>query len=349
MTFKHSHNHLKKILFILRKRNYGYGPSFGLSNSCSFISNALSKHNIDSKIIEVIDGNGINREVHQYNPSIVILEAIWVTPDKIKELIELYNKKYKHIQWIIRVHSNAPFLSRESLALKWIREYHEISKKYKNLHIAANNIRLVEELQLSLDIECLYLPNIYCPPIYPHHKKKENDGYLDIACFGAIRELKNIFPQALAAVIYGNQTGQKIKFHINCDRIEEKNNAILKNLIALFHNTNHKLVTHNWMLHEKLIEYIQKHIQIGMAVSFTESYGITAYDYSSNDVPVVASKEIDAILSMFYADPTSYKSIVSRLELADNCRDRSISLWLNKYLLNKANKKSTKIWLNFLN
>lgn len=335
-----------KILFVLKKRNYGYGPSFGLSNSCAFVGNALFKYGIEFKVVEVIDGNGIDKEVHDYDPTHVILEAVWTTSAKIIELLELYKKKRPNMQWNVRIHSNSPFLSRESVIIQWVREYAEIAKKYKNFSISANNKRLVQELKLALGIKIVYLPNIYCPPDYPNQPKKQ-DKFLDIACFGAIRELKAIFPQAVAAMIYGNLSGQRIRFHINCNRIEEKNNAILKNLIALFDKTKHELVLHEWMLHKDLIELIQKQIDIGMAVSFSESYGITAYDYVINDVPVVGSKEIESILCIFKANPTEYTSIVKKLRLADLSRLIKIH-YFNKCLLNRSNEQSIQAWLKYL-
>ena len=68
----------KRILFILKRHNYG--PSYGLLNSCGYISEALRRNGIESKSVEVTDNNDIDREVSQYQPTHVIIEALWVVP-----------------------------------------------------------------------------------------------------------------------------------------------------------------------------------------------------------------------------------------------------------------------------
>lgn len=335
--------HKIKILFVLKKRS-NYGPSFGLKNSCLMVSHTLKKYNIDSQVIEVIDGNDIDRYVHRIKPTIVILEAIWCPPYKVKEL----TNKYKNIKWFLRLHSDIPFLAREGIAIEWIKEYWKIGKHHKNLYISGNSLRINNELELSLGIKSLYLPNIYYPERYPGYKEKKCDDYLDIACLGAIRELKAHLSQALAAIIYGNQTNQKIRFHINGNRLEgPKTDSILKNIINLFKGTEHKLVIHDWMTHHELIELIQKQIDIGMAVSFSETYCIQAYDYVVNNVPIVGSNEIKYILSIFKADPTNYQSIVDCLKRADHSRKNKIH-YLNRILLHLGNNKAIKEWLNVI-
>src|SRR5258706_2460227 len=197
-----------KILFVLKKRNLGYGPSFGLHCSCDMVSKTLAAHDIDSKIVEVIDGNCIDRHTHQYKPSHVVLEAIFCPPNKVLELVKLYPK----IKWLVRLHSASPFLACDGIAIEWLREYQNISNKHRNFKISCNDKRLIEELRLSLNIQSNYTPNIYFPEDYPIKFDKKKDEYLDIACFGAIRELKSHFTQAIAAIIYGNEINKKIRF-----------------------------------------------------------------------------------------------------------------------------------------
>jgi hypothetical protein len=95
-----------KVLFCL-KQAVSSGGSYseqgsskgGLLNSARFVSNAL-KHflKIESEIKIVVDGNGIDREISLYNPDIIILEALWATPAKISELMELYPKKSSSLE-----------------------------------------------------------------------------------------------------------------------------------------------------------------------------------------------------------------------------------------------------------
>lgn len=334
---------MKKVLFVLKRRSE-YGVSFGLINSCNFVKNWLETIGIEAKVVQVLDNNKIDFEVHNYKPTHVIIESLWVVPSKINELIN----KYKKIQWIARVHSCSPFLSREGIAFEWLKEYWKISQKYDNFTISCNNQRLQKELSRALGIESSYSPNIYCPPSYLIFPRKDHQGFLNVGCFGAIRELKAHGPQALAALSFGNLQGLKIRFHINGNRLEgAQTDGILKNLINLFKESDHELVIHDWMTHEQFDRLIQEQIDIGMAVSFSESYCIIAYDYVTNNIPVVGSKEIQYILPIFKADPTDNESMVECFKLAYISRFTGLHC-LNKALLWWGNYRAKRAWNQLL-
>ena len=103
-------NRKPKILFILKQRLDSYGgTSVGLINSAIFVCNTLISHGVEAKVVIVKDANDIDREVMKFKPSHVILEAIWVPPYKMVELLSI--NRYKKVQWIIRIHSKTSLLS----------------------------------------------------------------------------------------------------------------------------------------------------------------------------------------------------------------------------------------------
>ena len=95
-------NKEKKVLFILKKRKSSHSNysvvSSGLFNSANFVSDMLNKNGIESHLVEVIDNNCIDREVTQYKPTHVIIEALWVVPSKF----EVLTKLHPNVEWIIR-------------------------------------------------------------------------------------------------------------------------------------------------------------------------------------------------------------------------------------------------------
>jgi len=333
---------MPKILFICKQRNDKYGVSFGLINSCHFVCNALKKHGIEAKTVQVVDNNSIDREVTLFRPTHVFIEALWVVPDKFHVLIPLHPT----VKWFIRLHSRIPFLSNEGIAIEWLRRYHkEIQLVYPGkFFISANNIDIQHSLSNAFGIDVKYYPNIYCPPDYPKvHVPYNAKTFIDIGCFGAIRPMKNHTYQALAAISFGNAINKKIRFHVNSNRIEQKGEPTLKNLEKSFEGSRHQLIGHDWTDHKKFIGLVRS-MDLGMQVSFSESFNIVAADFVDNDIPIVGSPEINWLSPLYQADPNDMQSIIETLAIAYYGRYINLQ-WLNKWGLKRYNKRSTNIWL----
>ena len=336
-----------KLLFICKKRNDFYGPSFGLINSCRFIVNALLHHGINGNVVSVNDNNDIDREVHHYKPTHVFIEAIWVIPTKFEELIPLH----PNIEWIVRIHSKIPFLAHEGIAMKWLREYHELTNIYPQFHISSNSEEVIESFDRCYNIVMKYFPNIYCPPDYKFEDEGEDDcskhhRKINIGCFGAIRPFKNQLNQALASIAFGNQNKLKVQFHINSDRCEQRGDNVLKNLVYAFKDTPHKLIYHPWMDHPDFIPIVRD-MDIGMQVSMSETFNIVAADFVWNNIPLVGSDEIAWLDRRYKANPNSIESMVDKLNFAYVGKKHDIQK-INFENLEKYNKKAIKAWLNAL-
>ena len=340
-----------KILFIVKKRetydtwnkseSYSDGYhhfSSGLINSAKMVTIGLGKH-IDAKLVEVRDNNDIDREVSLFRPEVVVIEALWVVPSKFKELIPLH----PHVKWIVRLHSNTPFIANEGIAIQWSYEY----LRHHNVYVAPNHIKLYKELKHLAGRHAwkiLYLPNFYDLEEIEAKKRHRPDEEINIGCFGAIRPLKNQLIQAVAAIHFADRYNYKLKFFINSTRVETKGEPILNNLRALFENSEkHELVEIEWMEHPEFLKFLKENIDLGLQVSFTETFNIVGADYVSQDVPIVSSKEIDFVLGPFRADPTSVDDIVNKMEWAWFARKLGITS-ANKMLLHSINKKALNNW-----
>lgn len=95
----HKEKNKPKILFLSNKRSLPYTDcnqlipvklSSGLSNSIKFVVDMLQNRGYECEYEQVIDSNSIDKIVTGYKPQIVILEAIWFTPIKLKELAKIY-------------------------------------------------------------------------------------------------------------------------------------------------------------------------------------------------------------------------------------------------------------------
>jgi glycosyltransferase involved in cell wall biosynthesis len=274
-------HHHPLILFIVKPFHDYDGKhyvSYGLQNSARFVVEMLKAEGHRAKLVEAVDGNSIDALVTKHNPTRVVLEAIWVTPAKMRQLQKLHPK----IRWTVRVHSETPFLANEGSAVGWIAEYlsQGISVGFNSLSTA-----------LDFDVfgTCTYLPNYY--PLRKPRKCKPSAEVLDVGCFGAIRPMKNQLIQAIAAVKFARKEGKRLVLHMNGSRKEQGGDNNLKNIEALIAATGQTLVIHKWIDHDEFLELVAE-MNICLQVSLSESFNITSADAASMGVPLVGSSAI---------------------------------------------------------
>lgn len=344
-----------KVLFILKHRDTYWGDysstttlSSGLSNSAQFVCDALNlSGDITAKLVQVEDNNQIDKEVTLFRPDVCIIEAYWVVPEKFGVLIPLHPQ----VKWVVRNHSEIPFLAQEGIAIDWSIRY----LQYPNVFVSGNSPRsyqdminfLVPVYGFDAIKRVLFLPNIY-PSVHRRHciPKKRNHT-LDISCFGAIRPLKNHLLQAMTAIDYANQRHYNLRFHINGSRIEggSASNSILKNLQLLFqHTPNCELVEHPWYPHDEFLG-IMEQMDVSMQVSFSETFNIISADAATVGVPIVTSSEVLWAPWFTRATPTSARSIRKRLDFMLKYGPLPAVEWLVQNSLNTYSKESLKQWL----
>ena len=211
---------MTKVLFILKRRE-DYDPikhnpkglSTGLFNSASFMDQMLVDSGIESNMEVAIDNNCIDRLVTKHRPTHVIIEALWVVPSKFAVLIPLH----PNVKWIIRLHSEMPFMAGEGMAMNWLGDY----VTYSNIVIGINAPRMMDEISTYLKIKMgwddnkikekvIYMPNYY-PQDYVTKEFNTEKEHLDISCFGAVRPLKNHMLQAVAALKFAKKINDAVK------------------------------------------------------------------------------------------------------------------------------------------
>lgn len=335
-----------RILFILKKQKFGYcgGPSTGLYNSATFVSDMLrEKLGQDSKLVVVHDNNDIDREVTLFRPKIVIIEAIWVEPKKFDVLVKLH----PHVRWVVRNHSAMPFLAHEGMALSWILEY----MRHRHVEVSCNDGRTVEELEVlsvangGRKAIVPYHPNYYPPQLHHRSQPPQIRGReIVIGCFGAIRPLKNQLIQAIAAIKYAERAGLSLHFHINSGRVECGAEPILRNMRLLFAALpKHTLFEHPWLGRHDFIHLVRR-MDLGLQVAYSETFNIVSADFVMNDVPVVVSQEIGWVFDEFWADPNSSEEIARKIKVALNLNFNNASA----RRLQEFDRCSIEFWREFL-
>ncbi len=344
-----------KILFILKFRE-GYGlsreeASSGLLNSAKFIADMLASHGVEVKLVQVTDNNDIDREVFQYGPTHVVIEAFWVVPEKF----EVLRKLHPTVEWIIRAHSELPFFANEGVAMGWLIRY----SRQANVLVAANSEPALRDFRGILQAanpswsgdeterSVIFLPNFY-PVEERHHAVEHFDTIvaIHVGCFGAIRPLKNHLLQAAAALQFAQEEGKFLHFHVNGSRTEQGGDNPLKNLRDLFAATPQAaLVEHPWMTYPEFLAVLPQ-IDIGMQVTFTETFNIVTADMVCAGIPVVVSPEIRWCSSLSQVEPTDSQSMVRAMHRVTGSFG-SLAKGLNLKGLRRYARHAERVWLEY--
>jgi len=314
------------------------------------MNDMLLSNGIESHLEVVADYNKIDRQCWLYKPTHCIIEAIWVVPQKFRDLQRLH----PNVKWVVRVHSEMPFLAGEGQAMEWIADY----SGFKNIILAINAPRMLGEIRTYLqtrngwtDAETqervIYLPNFY-PQEYKSKKFNRDKDTIDISCFGAIRPLKNHVLQAIAAIGFANEIGKKLRFHVNAGRIEMQGGPVIKNLKNIFqqlYDSGHEMINHQWTPREQFLDLCAS-MDIGLQVSFSETFNIVGADLISQGVPLVGTaEEIPWAVHTFCADPTNSKDIISKLHAT--YKMPWVNVKANQWSLTHYTSKTAKIWTKY--
>jgi hypothetical protein len=165
---------------------------------------------------------------------------------------------------------------------------------------------------VALPVAIPLLPTFYDLRGIHYHVGSGNREELAVACPGAIRPFKNHLTQAIAAMRYAQNRGLRLAFHVNLTRNEQGGDNILKNLIALFDGTPHRLVGMHWMQREEFLHFLRG-MDLGMQVSFTETFNIVAADMVKTQLPLVVSPQIRWTSHHSQADPTDSEAITDAI------------------------------------
>lgn len=324
-----------KILFICKKRQLYGQPTYALGSSGLFNSTRFVAEALGADLVEVVDNNDIDREVTKAKADAVVIEALWVVPEKFHILKKLHPK----VRWFIHLHSDIPFLAIEGMAFDWLNKY-----VLQGVGILANCKNAFSALKEVLgEDHVVYLPNIYPSKGLRSEAFQEirSTTQVHVGCFGAIRSMKNQVTQAIAAIKFAREIGKVLVFHINAGRIETEGGNVIKNLRALFEGrTDAMLIEHPWMTHEQFIKLL-KCMDIGLQVSLSETFNHVTADMVSVGLPVVVSNQVPWISGLSVADCASVDDIEKKMWRAYWWRtivdDNQVRLWF-------YSRKARKLW-----
>lgn len=327
-------------LFVLKSRQDYGTKSFNnsLLISAKFLSDMLQLNGHPSAVDEAKDQNAVQALVDKYSATVVVIEAIWITPEKMQQL-QAANPK---VRWVVRVNSEVPFLAAEGNSIAWIFAYlvHGATVSF-NSEMALHDFKqLYSQTLFPSGAALVWLPNFY-----PPQKVQPPGGHsthIKIGCFGAIRQLKNQLMQAFASVEYGKLKKRPVSFYMNDGKTEPGNEGIIPAIRSTLAQTGNELILNPWLGHKEFLTLVRE-MDLCLQVSASESFSGVAADAISLGVPLVGSHAIRWLPGVSQVDYNSVDAIVAGMMRAGDATVAANHQALAHYAAN-----STALWNQFL-
>lgn len=343
-------------LFILKRReDYNQDPSYGNShqiatgmwNSASFVKDMLAANSRPSDVEMVIDANGIDSVVTALDPDFVFIEGLWVTPAKFAELLAI--PRHQTRTWVVRIHSEIPFLATEGVAMDWIEQYLQMGIK-----VAPNAARAHQQISWyarkaglsDAQVAALvpYLPNSYPTDFQPLQGLDTSDKVvLDVGCFGAFRPLKNHLQQAMLASHFAQELGLPLRFHVN-SRTDQGGAPAAKNTAEFILETGAELVDHGWEDRSTFLQSLSA-CDLLLQVSMSETFNIVAADATYVGRPILVSNEISWAHPL-WADPQNVDASLKALRMI--WANKPYFIGRNRLGLKRFVDSANQQWLRFI-
>lgn len=310
----------------------------GLAANALHSTEVLKRKGIDVELCQVTSYDELLASVEKTMPTHVVIEAVWINSTQAGNLAT----RFPETQFVVRAHSKIGFLQVEPEAIATMRSIIELHEKLPNLWFSSNNREFSDSIS-EVYGPCLYLPNLYDSDGAPL-RRKQTDGVLRVASFGATRLLKLHPAAALAALQIAARVKMPLEFYVNVDRTPG-GDSVRKTMRNMFEDVKGaKLVELGWQDTVTFRETIAS-MDLVMQLSATETFCMVAADAVSSGVPVIAGPAIVWLDSAYHA-PIDETSAVAELA-ADAIADRKAAK-RQKKSLDRYNRESADVWMDFL-
>ena len=201
----------------------------GLGVTAAYTAKELMKAGIFTQALPTFGADDLEKYLHlQENKpgpvTHVLIMAQWIPTRNLALLV----RKFPHIVFGLKCHSNAAFLGAEPPAIHLLREAIDLEQAHPNFYACCNNQRLSQDLFGMYGHPVQYLPNLYyMHGSEPVNRPIYNGGLLKIGIFGSQRIQKNMSTAVAAAILLTSQLKVHSEIWMNGGRSDGAGNIVL--------------------------------------------------------------------------------------------------------------------------
>jgi hypothetical protein len=229
------------------------------------------------------DAQGVIRVSH------VEIAAPWIETADLAAMAG----EFPEVMWTVVCHSNVGFLNADPHAIHLMQELADLQIASHNIFTAGNSRKFTDWATETWGVHMVWLPNLYnLAETFPEQVRKSWDGnsVLKVGLFGAQRPLKNLVTSAAAVATLARWFEVPIELHVSSGRAEGANFNALRELTG--RRRDLKVIYTGWLPWPEFRQYLRG-MDLGLQVSYTESFNNVAADFIAEGIPVVISDAID--------------------------------------------------------
>lgn len=321
----------------------------GLGVTAAYTAKTLIQNGIFAQALPVYGADDptllklLESHHHSHRPvTHVLFMAQWVATKNFATLC----RRFPHVVFGLKCHSNAAFLGAEPPAINLLREAIDLETGNPNFHACCNNQRLAHDLQAMYGRPVQYLPNLYyLHEQEPIHRPLWHGGVLKIGIFGSHRIQKNMSSAVAAAVLLTNQLKCHSEIWMNSGRSDGAGTIVQRTAHAWTRHLPHiQLKELHWASWPEFKREIGS-MNVHLAPSWTETFCNVVADGIAEGVPSVVTTAMEWCPKTWQADgddPSEIATIARRL-LKDHHASQEGYSALKQYI-----KTGIHYWLEFL-
>jgi glycosyltransferase involved in cell wall biosynthesis len=227
-----------------------------------------------------------------------VISAAWFPAMQLAAL----SRQFHEIDFTVVSHSNVGFLQADPSAFTILRGTGDLQTGATNIHLGANNQKLIDFWGITYQQPMRLLPNMYDLTGAPAIPQKWRGGSrLRIGCFGAVRPLKNLVTAGAAALEIGARLQADLEFYVSSGRVEGGADTVMRTLqnmyVGLPNATLMQIGWQDWPAFRRQV----RNMDLLLQPSYTESFNMSTADGIAEGVPSVTSDAIDWVPSRWIA------------------------------------------------
>jgi len=257
--------------------------SSSMSVNARHTAAALAGLGLSCRVMGLDEVTPWDRTLGELHPRLVITNILAVQVSVLDSLAG----ETPDVEWVVRCHSNLPAMFTAPELVRRFRSVVDLAESMKNVRLAM--VDPAEAMRLrSAGIPAITLPNVFTGELAKFSRDEPiSQSAMHLSAMFAPRVLKNPAAHVLAAAAVARQDVPLV-LHIS-----DQGGNMPEQMRMLAGACGLSIMAHPAMAHHEFTAWLAARIDVGLQLSYTDSYNWTAMEHLALGIPCVTSTAVN--------------------------------------------------------